>query len=226
MWNEGWDSLFSRMEWGKYPDVEVVRYFSRAYKEKREGVRVLEVGCGPGANLFFLAREGFSPYGIDGSKVAIERAEKRLKADGLKAELQVGDISKLPYADGFFDAVLDCECLYANSKAHSRGMLKEIARVLKPGGRFFSLTFATGTYGDGNGEKLAGEPNTYTKIHKGALHSDYGLIRFTSEEEIQDLYGKDFDIRSVEYVVRSMLDRKEQIKEWLIACEKKSEKRG
>lgn len=224
MWDKGWDDLFSKNEWGKYPDVEVVRFFERNFKKDldfRKNCKVLELGCGPGANLFYLAREGFSAFGIDGSEVAINRAKERLDKEGLKVDLAVGDILTLPYEDNQYDAILDCECIYANSMKDSKKIMEEAYRVLKPGGKFFSLTFATGTYGDGNGDKLEGERNTYTKIHEGALHSEYGIIRFTDEDEITELYGNLFEVDSVEYIQRSSNNQKNHVKEWLIACRKK-----
>ncbi len=47
----------------------------------RKAIKILEVGCGPGANLWFMAREGFSVYGIDGSEHAIELARRRLDSE-------------------------------------------------------------------------------------------------------------------------------------------------
>ncbi len=162
MWDSGWDDIFQKHEWGRYPCEEVVRYVARTTRglEDRAGFKVLEVGCGTGANLWYIAREGFAAFGIDGSAVAVARAEKRLHEEGLSARLQVGDAMRLPYEDGFFDLVLDVECIYANSMKDSRVILSEIERVLKLGGHFFSKTFMTGTYGDGKGRTLPGEPNS------------------------------------------------------------------
>ncbi len=165
MWNEGWDTLFEKQEWGKFPELEVVRFVMRQFGEiKRSDCQLLEIGCGPGANLIFMASEGFDTYGIDGSEVAIRQANHRLAEKSLKADLKVGDVTRLPYNNESFDAVIDCQCLYANDLTSTRRSLNEIERVLKPGGQLLSITFATGTYGDGLGERLVGEPNTYTNI--------------------------------------------------------------
>jgi 2-polyprenyl-3-methyl-5-hydroxy-6-metoxy-1,4-benzoquinol methylase len=73
-WNSGWDDIFRKHEWGKYPSENLVRYVGRNFYtvKDRSAITILEVGCGTGANLWYLAREGFSVYGIDGSNVAIE----------------------------------------------------------------------------------------------------------------------------------------------------------
>jgi len=221
MWDSGWDNIFKENEWGKYPPEEVVRFISRSFGKtpERRSVAILEVGCGPGANLWYLAREGYKAFGLDGSEVAVKRARERLAKERLEADVLVGDIMTLPYPDGQFDCVLDIECLYANSMKDSKKIMNEIKRVLKPGGLFLSKTFMVGTYGDGKGKLLAGEPRTYTELSEGALHKGYGIVRFTAEEDIKELYSE-LEIIAVDHLIRSDKDRKFEVKEWLITCKK------
>ena len=219
MWDNGWDKLFEGHEWGRYPPLELVRVIARNFfsAENRATVEILEIGCGPGANLRFLADEGFSAHGIDGSQVAIEQAQQRLEGEGLKVELQKADAMALPYPDSRFDAVIDIECLYANTLADTRIILDEVHRVLKPGGLLFSTTFATGL--PGSGPPLDDEPNTYTEYSGGPLHEGYGVVRLTAEEEIQDLYGV-FDAIEYDYLIRSDGNRNTEVREWMITCRK------
>jgi ubiquinone/menaquinone biosynthesis C-methylase UbiE len=221
-WDMGWDTLFEKHGWGQYPPEELIRFIARNFSSRpdRKSVKILEVGCGPGANIWFLCREGYSTYGIDGSQVAIGLASERLKKEGLIAELHTGDITRIPFPDNFFDAVIDIECIYANTLKDSKIIMGEIDRVLKPGGIFFSKTFMTGTYGDGKGERVPDEPHTYKNLKEGALRQGYGIIRFTSEDDIKDLYSR-FDIASIDYLVQSRNNRRYEIKEWLIECKKK-----
>ena len=224
MWNSGWDKIFKENEWGKYPDMSIVRFISKKFynKKKRKKISILEVGCGTGANLSFFAKEGFNTYGVDGSKIAIKIATKKLKKDNLKADLIVSDIKKLPYRSGVFDCVVDCECLYSNSFSETILILKEINRVLKKKGFFLSKTFAQGTYGDGNGIKLSNEKNTYVSISKGAFRKGYGIIRISTLKDIKNLYRKSFTIENIEYVHRSIKGMKKVIKEWVISMKKKN----
>jgi 2-polyprenyl-3-methyl-5-hydroxy-6-metoxy-1,4-benzoquinol methylase len=108
-WDIGWDEIFKEHEWGRYPPEELIRFVSRNFLHypNHEMIKILEVGCGPGANIWFLSREGYSAIGIDGSKVAIDIAMKRLKTEGLTAEIRVGDVTHIPYQNDFFDAVID-----------------------------------------------------------------------------------------------------------------------
>ena len=68
-----WNEVYGSRGWGKYPPEELVRFAARTFPEAelRRRLRALEVGCGPGPNLWYLAREGFTIAGIDGSANAI-----------------------------------------------------------------------------------------------------------------------------------------------------------
>jgi len=220
-WNSVWDEVYREHRWGRHPPEEVLRFVARNFyaAPDRKDVRLLEVGCGPAATLWYLAREGFSAFGLDGSAVALEKAAQRLAEEGVKADLKQGDAVRLPYPDVFFDGVLDIECIYANSKKDSHRIIKEIFRVLKPGGAFFSKTFMTGSCGDGEEKTIEGEPHTYAGIPNNAMHIDRGVVRFTAEDEIPELYGS-FSAIEYDYVIRSDNNRKQEIKEWLITCRK------
>jgi len=222
MIHDEWDDIYKQREWGKYPPEELIRFIARRYYKEpdRKSVKILEVGCGPGANIWYLAREGFSVYGIDGSKTAINQANLRLKKENLDAKLTVGDIIKLPYENNFFDCVIDIECIYANTFADSIKIIEEICRVLKPGGNFFSKTFMEGMVKPGEGTLLKGEQHTYQSITtSGPLSAKVGIQRLTSENDIARLYSV-FTIESIDYLIRSEENRNYEVREFLISCKK------
>lgn len=74
-----WEQIHSQRAWGRYPNEELVKFigknFFRIPKEERQNIKILELGCGQGANLWFLAKEGFDVYGIDISPSAIKKQE-------------------------------------------------------------------------------------------------------------------------------------------------------
>ncbi|MBU6430483.1 MAG: methyltransferase domain-containing protein, partial [Cyanobacteria bacterium REEB65] len=142
-WDPTWEKVFQGQAWGAYPGENVVRFVARNfYGKRRDRVKILEVGCGPGANLWYLAREGFGTYGIDASPTAVRLAQERMAADGLGADVRQGDIVNLPWPDRSFDAIIDVECLYANDRRATEVILREIRRVLLPGGLLFSQTLS------------------------------------------------------------------------------------
>jgi ubiquinone/menaquinone biosynthesis C-methylase UbiE len=90
--------------------------------------RILEIGCGSGDGVLFLAREfpAARVRGVDASEEAIREAVSRVGLDPEgRVAFKAGRPRSLPYPDGFFDLV---------AQAGGRLHLGEIARVLHPGG--------------------------------------------------------------------------------------------
>jgi len=220
---EIWEDIFKNNEWGKYPMIDLVRFTARNFykADDRRAVKLLEIGSGPGANLWYLAREGFTVYGIDFSKTACERTRKRLKEDGLDdqiGELKVGDFyEKLDeFEDGFFDAIIDMEALYCNSFNRSRAILEKAVSKLKCGGKLLSVTFADQTTG------LVGEEVDYhALLPSSGPCANKGFSRYTTYDDIEKLYGfSDTQIENIELLERH-LNSRERIREYVIQLRKK-----
>ena len=134
-----WGEKYAAGHIERYPWDAVVSFvFRNTSREKpRSEVRILEVGCGTGSNLWFAAREGYSVAGVDGSVSAINAAQKRFKEDGLIGDLRVGDFTSLPFDDHYFDLVIDRGSLVCCGFEMGKKAISEIHRVMKKGGRFF-----------------------------------------------------------------------------------------
>ena len=140
-WNdENYRKLGTRAQ-RRYPNEELVRFISRHYltlpPERRAQTDVLEVGSGLCGNLWMVAREGLRAHGLDISPEAHKLGEKTLAGWGVTAKLTQGSMLEMPYADGAFDAVYDILASFSLTIAEMEVYLKQVARVLKPGGRFF-----------------------------------------------------------------------------------------
>lgn len=146
-WDTNWEKIFQTKEWGKYPPEELVRFIARNFYKRpnRNDVKILDLGCGTGAATWFIAREGFSAYGVDGSKTAIEIAKKRFKEEKLEANFSVQDFIKLDFKDNYCDAVIDISAIQHNTPENQKMIMDEIFRVLKPGGKIFSMMLSNKT---------------------------------------------------------------------------------
>ena len=215
-----WEKVFRNQDWGKYPPEELIRFMAKYYYsvKDRSKINVLEVGCGTGPNLWYLAREGFTVHGIDGSEYGIKLCRERLDSEvpGWKGSLVVGDITRLEFREGIFDIVIDNEVIYSNSFEDSIQIYNEINRVLNQNGRLFSKTFAVGSHGYGTGKKLG---HNAFECEVGGI-SGKGYSRFTSQDEIKTLLGNRFEIESVEISQHSINNQTDMIKEWIIIANK------
>ncbi|PWN45331.1 S-adenosyl-L-methionine-dependent methyltransferase [Ceraceosorus guamensis] len=94
--------------------------------------KALDVGCGGGIAAEVVARAGAQVTGVDLSAGAIACAKRRAKARGLSIEYVVGDALDLPVPSETYDGVLCSDTL--EHLFDLDAALKEMARVLKPGG--------------------------------------------------------------------------------------------
>jgi len=215
-WDSTWEQVFQTHDWGRYPPEELIRFVARHFFSvaDRRQVKILEVGCGPGANIWFLAREGFDVYGIDGSPTAIEKAERRLRQEGLKAHLRVGDIVSLGdfYPSSAFDAVVDVACLQHNDRQAIQIIMGQIVSVLKQNGKLFSMMLAAGSYGYGLGKEI--EPGTFVDIEVGPAQGK-GLHHFFRLDEVKVLLEGQFSNVQIEYSNRSLNNRRHNLKYWV-----------
>jgi SAM-dependent methyltransferase len=127
-----------------YPNEELLRFMGRNYFQKegvdRSRIKILEAGCGSCANLWMIAKEGFDAFGLDLSAEALKLGEQRLQFWKVKAKLSEGNMTQLPYPDLEFDVVLDVFSSFCLNMEGFRTFVREVARTLKPGGRFFMYT--------------------------------------------------------------------------------------
>ncbi len=116
------------------PDAELVQ--SVRSKFFRPGSRLLDVGCGAGTNLIYLAKQGFDVFGVDVSSKAIEAANRRASREGLPVRAEIGDALRLPFPSKRFDGANDRGCFHTLPIHRRKDYAEELARVLRPGAAF------------------------------------------------------------------------------------------
>jgi demethylmenaquinone methyltransferase/2-methoxy-6-polyprenyl-1,4-benzoquinol methylase/phosphoethanolamine N-methyltransferase len=108
------------------------------------GEKVLDVGCGTGALTFEAkaATPAVQIHGIDAAPEMIEVARKKTRSRKADIDFQVAVIERLPFGDGEFDLVLSGFMLHHLPEDVKKSGIAEVARVLKPGGRFVAVDFS------------------------------------------------------------------------------------
>lgn len=181
-----WEEKYSSGHSEHYPwDVIVSFVFRNAPRHKpRSEACVLEVGCGTASNLWFAAREGFQVAGVDGSPSAIVKARQRFEAEGLHADLRVADFTSLPFEDSSFDLAIDRGALVCAGLQAGQRAVREIHRVLRPGGKFFF-----NPYSDRHSSAASGEdgPDGLTVNIKAGTMVDVGQICFYGRRQVLDI---------------------------------------
>lgn len=111
------------------------------------GARVLDVGCGGGANLRRLLERcpGAHATGVDYSPVSVAASRETMAEEIARGACEVveGDVSALPFADGAFDAATAFETVYFWPDLDAG--LAEIARVLAPGAQLLVVNETDGS---------------------------------------------------------------------------------
>ncbi|MFC1720867.1 class I SAM-dependent methyltransferase [Patescibacteria group bacterium] len=159
-----------------------------------KNISVLDIGCGNGRNLIYLAQEfGAKGLGYDISSEAISQAQKQSK--NLPLTFQVHSITEpIPAEDESQDLVLDMMTSHFLNEAGRKQLVEEINRVLKPGAWLFFKTFLLDE--DLNAKQLlrdfpADEPGSY-------IHPRIGVLEHVfTQQEIDELLAEHFTIHRV-----------------------------
>ena len=107
----------------------------------KEGMLVLDVGCGTGIHLERYQKAGCKVFGIDQSPSMLQVARNRL---GVSANLHMGDASNMPYSDNKFDLIIMSTVLHEMPSAVRSAVINESKRTLKEDGRVLLIDFHPG----------------------------------------------------------------------------------
>jgi ubiquinone/menaquinone biosynthesis C-methylase UbiE len=133
--------------------------------------RVLEIGFGPGADIERASRVAKFVAGVDHSELMVRLASKRNQnaIRDQRVELRHGIAARLPYPDAHFD------CIFAINSAQfwkdSAKTLRELSRVLKPGGRV----------------ALAVQPRSKDATDETSRQVGYGLAKVMNTSGFEDV---------------------------------------
>lgn len=101
--------------------------------------RILDAGCGNGRHCKYILRRSDADAAIhafDLSQRMLKRSQRRLKSS--RINYVAADLTRLPYPDGFFDAIV-CGWVLEHLPDPLPG-LKELTRILQPGGKLLLMT--------------------------------------------------------------------------------------
>lgn len=195
-----WEKVYSEgRHQSSFPWSDLVsmthRYGSGLFYQK-PSKKVLELGCGAGANVPLFLSRGIDYTGIDGSPTAIRQLENKYP----DAKFIAGDFTKdIPYGDGSFDMVVDRASITCVETRLLPGLLERIYDVLKPGGLLicvdlYSTQHPSFIYSS-DAERI--DDSTINNPTFGSLKG-LGTWRFWDRPDI-DRFFKDFNILYLQF---------------------------
>jgi D-alanine-D-alanine ligase len=150
-WRRIFNSMYLKTDADVVDDKQITRneveLFTSILNVPKESA-ILDLACGQGRHSIELAQRGFTNVtGLDRSHYLIRKAKTSMQQEGLKISFKEGDARKLPFPADTFDVVmiLGNSFGYFESNEDDFMILKEVFRVLKPGGTFL-IDVADGSF--------------------------------------------------------------------------------
>lgn len=189
-----------------YPNEDLICFMARFFgREDKKNLKVLEVGCGSGANLWMLAKEGFATYGMDGSAAALAIAKRHLNEKWhVDATLVEGTFEEMPFEDESFDVVIDVVSLQHADLAMAHRSLGEVRRILKMGGYFYSYRLGDHSIMYLDGQSTYADPVTVDCIEGDLPLAGNRTVSFWSPGLVRIEYTKaHLDVEEIERRTRT-----------------------
>lgn len=150
--------------------------------------KTIDLGCGAGNYAIYLASIGFDVTGIDISPVAIEIAEENAKKKGVKWNFLVADVlGDLDEVKETFDFAYDWELLHHIFPDKRKKYIKNVYRIINPGGKYLSVCFSEKDLQFGGSGK-------YRETPLGTI------LYFSSDDELRDLFEPYFNIKELKTI--------------------------
>lgn len=191
-----WDARYrASTHMGVWPWSDVVSYVMRHARPAGEHFRVLELGCGAGANIPFFLSLGVEYHGIEGSPSIVGKLRERFPT--LKDNIVIGDFTRELPQTGEFDLVLDRASLTHNATADIARCLDLVHRKLKPGGKFIGVDWFSTAYSDYPKGSPGDDEFTRQGYREGSF-ADVGRVHFSDKRHLLELFGK-FEMLMMEH---------------------------
>lgn len=133
----------ARSQWDAFELPKAEAMLDMVQRTVSPGARILEYGCGAAGILIFLANHGYRGTALDVTRQAltVARANERAEGDSarrLGIQYVAADAMEMPFSDATFDCVVSNGLLEHFSPGAVQTVLKEVVRVLRPGGLFIA----------------------------------------------------------------------------------------
>ncbi len=207
--DRNWERFWSNKETIKREPLKCIVELVPVLK-KRGSRTVLDLGCGSGRHVAYLAKKGFMAVGQDISANALAFASESLSKMGARNYVLINhDVTRLPFPDSSFDAVISTNAIHHNRLRDINRAVREIRRILKDRGVLFVNLTSRRKEMRGTGRRLeAGTYLTLSGPERGMVHH-----LFTRQEIKRTFSG---------FKILKLTPPSEKDRHWLLLAEKKA----
>ncbi len=198
-WESSFQEQVQRQAYNTAPVEALARTVSYYLRDRvpplrRKALHFLEMGCGAGPNLIWLAGQGMTVSGVDISTSALNLARERLINSGFAdriGRLLECSVARTPFEDASFDGIVEA-CVFQHlSRADRESAFAEVRRLLRPGGVFvgYMLNRQHTVFSEKWNEQLPDDPGTLD-LHDGKSNlylTNLGVCHFFGKQELIDL---------------------------------------
>jgi len=215
-WNERYKE---RSQLSIWPWSDLVSYVMRYTGVRSKTLKVLELGCGAGANIPFFQALGVHYYAIEGSDAIVKTIHERFPA--LKEKIVVGDFTqKFPFAEKF-DLIIDRASLTHNSLRAIQSCIKHMHDHLEVGGKFIGIDWFSTMHSDAQLGDMDGDVYTRNNIARGQF-TGVGRVHFSDKMHIQELFaGFSFEIMEHKIIRQEIPENNHTFASWNFVAVKK-----
>jgi ubiquinone/menaquinone biosynthesis C-methylase UbiE len=131
---------------------------------KRRALKILDLGCGAGRHVVYMASQTFEAYGVDASETGLKKTKERLQANNLNAFLVRCDMKFPPFTDSYFDVVICLNTIYHQRLKEIQQTISEAHRILKNKGLFLVNFHSKRSHRYGKGVKVEENTLSWTRM--------------------------------------------------------------
>jgi len=213
-----WEKRYQpNMKMSIWPWSDLITYVIRYASPKKKKMRVMELGCGAGANIPFFLDQNFKYYGVDGSKTMINKLKKKFPK--IKDNLVVSDFTKQIQFEEKFDLVIDRASLTHNTTNEIKNCLEIIFNKMEKNAMYIGIDWYSTHHHDYSNFVKKLDRYSRADYSKGQF-VDVGTVHFTNKLHLQKLFNK-FEILVLEHkVITRKIPKEKKFASWNFVAKK------
>ena len=218
MFSSEWKKLYQEgTHMSVWPWSDLVSFVMRYVNFEEKDYRVLELGCGAGANIPLFVSLGVDYHAIEGSRTIVSKLHKKHRS--LQNNIVVGDFTQTLPA-GKFDLIVDRASLTLNDMSAITRCLRLCHDRLKLGGRYIGIDWystKSSAYREGTQAEDLWTRTNFTN----AIFANMGRVHFSDKKHLLHMFA-DFDILVLEHktLTREIPENGQEFCTWNFVAEK------